>query len=349
MPGRRWLFLDAFSNTFRDLRNRSSTTLFTAGLLALPVLLAGAAEAAGLPGLRLLLRLAGSFTVTVWLTRALTIATRQYALGSDPGVSGLLGLSSQPRRMLSLLGTQIIVTLILVAAAALALLPAAGVFVAAAAGADGRLPRIEEALRGPLGALLLIALLLGVLAFVVVAVLVRLRYGVAKAANVLESLPPTRSLARSRDLMRGHYLDLLVLGLLILAVLAAAAVVLLGPALVITVAALPETAAGMLPRGPLGLGVSPALSPAAALVVGLSFYLYQAVAQALTAQAEANFYLGLRGEEALRAQTASPARPGPGQAAPGGEHQADAGEQQHGSGKEERAGHLPERPGGDQG
>lgn len=353
-----WHFLGALANTWRDLRNHASTSFFAAALIASPVALTPLAQT--LPGPAgvatwLTLQVVGGLASGVWLPVALITATREYAIGSDPGVGGLLARTARGvRRLLSYLGTQVLLGLIAIGILIAASVPAIGTFVAALAGAEGRVERVFE---GPLAPLLVVTIILALVLFLAGLVLIYLRYGVAGMVNVLERRSPAASLRRSRGLMRGHWLDLFVLWLIIGAVVSVLYLVLGGPALILSFASASTSPLGA--AGPFGPA---ATSPAAALVIGISLFLLQVAAGPIATGALTNFYLALRGDEpyaqeatpAARAGTAgedaamfSPALSDLPQPPLGPHGQADAAEEQDAPGDDDRAGKFPEEERGD--
>jgi uncharacterized membrane protein len=300
MTDRRWHSKEAFLSTLRDLRNHSSTSLFTAGILALPALFASLAQTSafrtGPRGFRfdlasislsLTLTLVSWFTIRVWLRAAIISATDDYAAGSDPGVGGLLSKSATSR-LFSLLGTVGLIGLLFLGAALVASLPLLGVLVLSVARFGSLV------LGGRFGALFGVAILLSVTTFVLLATLIFFRYAMAPMVNVLEKTSPTAALARSREILRGRWPDLLVLYVILLGVGLFLALVFGGPSILISLGG------GDGPGSLFNRFLGPSnLSPGAALVVALSNYLVQVAGAVINTGALTNFYLRLRPEETL--------------------------------------------------
>ncbi|MCA1839538.1 MAG: hypothetical protein ABR507_03655 [Actinomycetota bacterium] len=287
MAEQRWHAGPAFNNTFKDIRGHSSTSFFTAAILCLPSLFASVIISSGAPLIGYPLQFIALFASGIWLPVAIISATRMYATGTDPGVGGLLDETAS-WRLFSYLGTTFLIFLLFFAAIIVAFIPAIGVGVSGAIANGGDITR---AFRGGNGVLTVLTVLIGFALAATFGLIIYLRYGLAPVINVLERLGPAKSLKRSRDLMKGRWMDLFVLFVMVIAVTIVAYIVVLGPSLVVTFASgITRT------TGPLA---APRLGPVAAIVSGLSTYLYSIIITVISTGTLANFYLGIRGDEAM--------------------------------------------------
>ena len=343
MTEQRWHAAPAFGNTFKDIRKHSATSFFTAAILCLPSLFASVIVSSGAPVIGVPLQILAFFPSAVWLPVAIITATRMYATGTDPGVGKLLDETAS-WRLFSYLGTTLLLFLILLLAFVIAFLPLIGVGASSLAGAHGD---FAKAFTGGNGILSVLALFLGIAVAIVFSVLIYLRYGLAPVVNVLERLSPTKSLSRSRELMKGRWMDLFVLFAMVVGVSIVAYIVVLGPSLVVTIssAGIPKNS------GPF---FTPKLGPTAAVVSGLSTYLHSIILTVISTGCLANFYLGIKGDEAREERSRRLAGIDGSVAIPTDsferngidplpiEGQQDAAEQQSAAGENEEPGNLPE-------
>lgn len=300
-----WHCMEAFTNTFKDIRDHPSTALFTAAILAAPVLIGSVLQQAGASVFGQLLSFVSYFFI-IWLAFAITLATKQFASSSDPGVGGLLDASAS-RRLFSFIGTRILVGLMVIAAALIAFIPAFGVGISAWTGANGN---IDKLFNGAVPAFFFLALFFGLFVFVGLALMINLRYGLAGVVNALEDISPTQSLRRSNQLLKGRRADVFVLMLLLFGVGLVVALVLNTPAIIVSISGVasstrPPSALGAFGSGSfLDMFRPRALGPTAALVVGVSTYLTTMVSTVIGTGAVANFYMALRGDEVVRTAAA---------------------------------------------
>lgn len=302
---KKWLGLEALGNSFKDLTGHASTTLLCAAVLGLPVLLSATISAAGAPILGGLLTLFSMFFVSGWLPFAITLATKQYAIGQDPGVSGLLDLSAN-RRLLSYLGTQLLFFLMLFGVTLLVMLPLLGFgMMGFLKGLGSGAPFTPRAGLGMLGLIVVVPVILGLIIFIY------LRYGLVAPVNALEETSPSGAFARSRALLKGRKMDFFVMFLMILVINAVISFVLSGPGMIVSMT-------GVTPGSRMGGGgffLSPlemitkrdSLPALAALLVGISTYLSSIASTVLMASAMSNYYLSARGEEILAESRSVPA------------------------------------------
>lgn len=321
----RWLAFEALGNSFKDLTEHASTTFLCAAVLGLPVLLSATISAAGTPILGGLLTLFSMLFVAGWLPFAITLATKQYAVGQDPGPGGLLDLSASPR-LLSYLGTQILFSLLLFVVVLAGLLPLLGVGLAGFL--RGSLTS-GMALTPRLGALGIAAMVVFVPVIIGMILFVYLRYGLVAPVNALEGTSPSRAFARSRKLLKGRKMDFFVMLLIIFVINAVISLILSGPGMIVSIAGLADR-----PRtGGTGFYFSPfemmgrrdSLPPFAALLVGVSTYLSSVVSAVLMAITVSNYYLSARGQEVADKAGSLPneSDPQPGPVFPSGETYPD--------------------------
>jgi MFS family permease len=334
---KRWHAGAAFANTFRDLKNHSNTTLFTAGLLLIPSM--GTTFLENYLGSRLVSLI--SFPVTlafgIWLQASLIRATYEYATGSDPGLGGLLARSSNPRRLFSLLGVQVILFLLWSAAGIVAAAPVIGVAVAGLAASRGD---FRSMMNGGFAGLFIVALLIGLSIFAFFVVVIAFRYMLAAPVNVLEKLGAPASFGRSRRMMQKRWLDLLLLFLILLGIAIAGALALLLPAGIVASAGEPPTFPTVYsPNDLLAVRQLPVLTAA---VVALAGYLFAVFTTSVSVGAITNFYLGVRSDEAMSAAAAvSP--PGRSLDLPAArQNHGYSDDQQQGAGDDSRPGNLAE-------
>lgn len=306
MTLKRWHAGSAFANTFRDLRDHSNTTLLTAGLLLIPSL--GTTFLESYLGSRLvsLIALPATLALGVWLQASLIKATHGYATGSDPGVGRLLSSSSDLRRLVSLFGVQAILFLLGLGVVIVSFAPVFGVGVAGLAASGGDFNRMMS---GGLVALLIISLIFGLALLAFLGLVLALRYGLAAAVNVIEKRPAPDSLSRSRSMMRGRWLDLILVYLMLVGTVIAGAVALLLPATI--VAGSTASAQSVFPTD-FQLGDffrTPQFPVGASAIVALSSYLHGILVSVITIGALTNFYLAIRGEEAMDASSPEPNEP----------------------------------------
>lgn len=330
----------AFVNTFRDLKNHSNTTLFTAGLLLIPSM--GTTFLENYLGSRLvsLFALPVTLALGVWLQASLIRATYEYATGVDPGIGGLLAKSSNLRRLFSLFGVQVILFLLWAAVGVIAAAPLVGVGVAGLAASGGDISKIFG---GGFAGLLIISLLIGLSILIFFGIFIAFRYILAEQVNVLEKRGPAASLVRSRMMMQKRWPDLLLLYLILLGVAAAGALALLLPAgIVASVGAPPDSVTTF--SSPIELFAVRQLPAVAAAVVALSGYLFGVFMTSVSLGAFTNFYLGVRGDEALSAPITADSSSWSGSLelpAPGKDH-GYPGDQKQGAGDDRRPGDLAE-------
>lgn len=338
---------EAAGHSFKDVMAHAHTTLVTAAIIAIPVLIGqliaaasrGSIYTAAMPYLTTL-------PVIVFLPVAIIRATFLYAGGSDPGVIGLLDLTTT-WRLLSFLGTITLSALLKAAVFVVAFLPAIGVGIAAVSGAGGDFERVFS---GPLVAVLLLAILVGLTVSIGLSILISLRFGLIGVVNVLEERSPLASFRRSRELLKGRAGDYFVLLLILFGVGVVAAIFLNGPGIFVSIR---ETTRGVR-SGPFIRN----LAPASAVVVAVSAYLTTIATQVINAAARTNYYLALRGEEVARQRLEgiTPGLPGgsfgDGNVAGGGPYgqgQPDPEQQQQPSGQYQNPGDLSEQQHGDEG
>lgn len=344
MTARRWHSGKAFVNSLKDLRDHPSTSLFTAGLFLLPSF--GTAVLQNLTGIPLFgfVMFPVLIAATIWLQFCLITATRDYAIGQDPGVAGLLSKTANLGRLASFFGVKVILFLITLAAAIVAFVPVIGVVFAGLAGTGGNFRRTFNS---GFAGLIALSLLIGVGAFLVVAVVIRFRYGLAGAVNVLEERSPPEALTRSRQLMRDRWWDLLLLLLILLGVGMAAFLIIGLPSLIVSFRRLSQfgfpAQIGTRFRNAPFLRSLPTLPLGTAIVAALSTYLLQVFMTTISVSSITNFYLGIRGEEAMMAPPPA-ALPTGGDLGPlsNGKHDAYSGDEQNPAGDDRRPGNLPE-------
>ncbi|HVF12433.1 MAG TPA: hypothetical protein VNA87_05035 [Actinomycetota bacterium] len=294
---KRWLGFEALGNSFKDLTGHASTTLLCAAVLGLPVLLSATISAAGAPILGGLLTFFSMFFVAGWLPFAITLATKQYAIGQDPGPTGLLDLSAN-RRLFSYLGTQLLFFLMLLGVVMLVLLPLLGFgMMGFLRGLEGGATFTPRTGMGIFGLIIFVPVMLGLIIFIY------LRYGLVAPVNALEGTTPSGAFARSRALLKGRKMDFFLMFLMISVVNAVFSFILSGPGMIVSMT-------GATPGSRMGGGgfiLSPlemitkrdSLPPLAALLVGVSTYLSSIASTVLMSSAMSNYYLSARGEEVL--------------------------------------------------
>lgn len=348
MTVRRWHSGRAFVNSLKDLKDHASTSLFTAGLLLLPSL--GTSILQNLTGRPIfgLLMLPVLIATGVWLEFCLITATREYAVGNDPGMGGLISKTAFGR-LASFFGVKVILFLITLGVAIVTFIPFIGVLIAGGIASGGDLQRIFDS---RFGALVVLTVIISVVAFLTITVIIRFRYGLAGAANTLEGKSPPEALGRSRQMMKNRWPDMLLLVIMLAGAGLVAWIVVGLPSLIVTFRRLAETG-GMATIGRPGMlpfsRELPALPLAAALVASLSTYLLQVIMTIVSVSAITNFYLGVRGDEVVAALAPLPAPASPVSPAgndlgalPGGKHDADPGHQQDPAGDDRRPGDLSE-------
>jgi len=300
LSARNWHSIAAISNTFRDLKEHAPTSLFTAAILLSPLLLTSTVlGVTGNPFVRLINTLV-AFLAGIWLAFAMTLGTKMYATGEDPGVGGLLDRSGT-RRLFSFLGTNVLVGLLIGAVVGVVVLITAGAgFVAIGSPLfTGQFQRYENP---GLFSFAFLALFVGIILALLLALFLYLRYGLAGPVNALEEQSPSKSLTRSKQITQGRRLDFFVLLLLLAAMYVAIALVFNGPAIILSLRSSGFDGASFAgrtsPFGRTSTMFSPGiLSPAGAVVAAISTYLTSVVGGVLSASVLANFYLGIRGEE----------------------------------------------------
>jgi uncharacterized membrane protein len=291
MTAQRWHAGPAFGNTFKDIRNHSSTTFFVAAILCLPSLFASVIVSSGAPLVGIPLQIVALFPSAIWLPVAIITATKLYATGTDPGVGRLLDETAS-WRLFSYLGTTLLLFLILALSFVVAFIPLIGVAASSMAGAGGS---FTQAFTGGNGVLSVLTLLFGIALAITFSVVIYLRYGLAPVVNVLEHLSPRKSLTRSREIMKGRWMDLFVLFAMVVGVSLVAYIVILGPSLVVTFSSVRNAPSS----GPF---FTPRLGPVAAVVSGLSTYLHSIILTVISTGCLANFYLGVKGDEVMESR-----------------------------------------------
>jgi hypothetical protein len=345
--------IEALKNTFRDLKDYAPTSFFVAGILCLPLLINGVVQAV-VPlnpvvfATWITLALLGFFFSSVALPVAIIRGTYDYATGQDPGVGRLLAKTFRAGLLFKFLGFLVLLFLILLGLMVAIAIPIGGTILAIVAGADGD---FDRAFGGPAVLILVMMLILGIVTFIILSVYIYVRFAVAGMAVVLEGSGPATALRRSSGLTKGHRWDASLAWLILAGVGTVIALVIFGPAFVVSFATMAETAnrpimfapGGI--TGPPGFGGTPGV---AGLVVAVSTYLITVIAGVINNGLWTNFYLGLRGEELL----AAPSAPSPGgypAATPGPHGEADADEEQERAGEDQDPGDLGEQEGRDDG
>ncbi len=305
MTARSWHSVTALGNTFRDLKGHAPTSLFTAAILLSPLLITSTfVGVTGNPFVQFVNALVG-FLAGIWLAFAMTLATKMYATGEDPGVGGLLDRSGT-RRLLSFMGTNLLVGLLIGAVVAVVVIVMAGAsFVALGSPlVNGELQRYESP---GLFLFALLALIVGIILATALALFLYLRYGLAGPVNALEGQTPRMSLKRSKNITEGSRLDFFVLLLMLFGIYFVISIVLNGPAMILNFRATGFASTGVGANFGSG-GPSPffpnafkpnILSPAGSVVAAISTYLTSIVGGVLSASTLTNFYLGIRGEEVI--------------------------------------------------
>lgn len=315
---RRWHCTAAFVNTLKDISRNIGTTAPVAALLALPVLFASLAQWRILGTGRIDLEwvlitvplvVIGAFTTGIWLNASILYGTAEFAKGGDPGIRNLLARGFV--RIPSLLGTYLLLFAIQFVAFMIAATPALGVWFIGGGPARFKFT-------GALAALMVLSILLGILILIGALFIIYFRFAMAPAASVLEEKSPLRSLGRSRQLMRGRWFDYFLLALILTGVGFVLSIVFAGPIWMVSF--------GNLFSGPTLGGV---------VILAISTYLIQALNPLLVTGATANYYLALRGDEAVAAalEVASGAS---------GNDEPNAGENQKAAGQDSETGNLPE-------
>lgn len=282
----------AFAESLRQLRDHSTTTLLTIGLLGIPS--SGTTFLRNYLGSRLVSLIALPVTVVfgIWTQAAMVLAVRDYAAGTDPGVGGLLSKSASPRRLLSLLGVQVILFLLGTVAGLVSVVPVAGVTLAGLSGSGGDFRRM---LSGSFLILFIFTVIFSVALLIFLLVVIALRYGLAGQVNVIEQRRSTESLARSRQMVSGRWGDLFLLYLMLFGAGLAGFFALVFPAGIIAAStAGPQpllTASGI---GLLRLPILPAWSSA---MVALASLLFGTLITPITIGSLTNFYLAIHAEE----------------------------------------------------
>lgn len=323
MLQRRWHCTGAFVNTLKDFRHHIGTTGPVAALLALPTLFASAAQwrVFGLGHLDLewvlitgLLTVLGIFTTGVWLTASITYATGEFARGNEPGIATTLARGFV--RIPSLLGAFGLIMLLATGALFVGAAPALGVYLL-----GGGVGRFQFS--GGLAVLLVIGILLGLLIWFAMLFFIYFRFAMAPAASVIEKRSPFNSLSRSRELMRGRWVDYFLLALILSAVGFAVNLFVVGPGWLISFENL--------------ISLSDFQSPnvGALVILSISTYLTQALNPLLVTGARANFYMALRADEAIETASKAPAGATP-------DDEPDTGQNQGGAGEDEPPGNLAE-------
>lgn len=346
----KWHAPSAFLNTIKDIRAHSATSFFTAAILSLPVLVGQAGWV--LPGpagfaTGISFSIVGAFTSGLWLPVAMTIATRRYATGNDPGVGGVLAQSAKARLLWRYFAASFLVAIIIIGIGVVLLVPAAGAFFAALSGAGGRINQVFE---GGVGAVLIIALALGLLAWIPLAIIFSLRYALARPVSVLEDVAPSRALRRSRALCKGRWADVFVLWLIIFGISSAVGLILGGPSIILSFRDLGSMTQAPPSLGPGDLFGYPLGRPgvegvAEAMVYGISAYLTQVALQPFSAGMLANFYLGVRSEQPY--ESPPPALLSGQSGGPPPHGQAHPSQEQQSAGEDQGPWDLPEEPSGD--
>lgn len=305
---KRWLGLEALGNSFKDLTGHASTTFLCAAVLGLPVLLSATISSAGAPILGGLLTFFSMFFVAGWLPFAITLATKQYAIGQDPGPAGLLDLSAS-RRLFSYLGTQLLFSLMILGMVIVVLLPLFGF------GMMGFIRGLESGASfrpgaglGILGLLVVVPVIIGLIVFIY------LLYGLVAPVNTLEGTSPSGAFARSRELLKGRKMDFFVMFLMISVINLVISFILSGPGVIVSMTGVtpgPRMGGGGFFLSPFEMMAKRAsLPPVAALLVGISTYLSSTVSTVLMASAMSNYYLSARGDEVLEESRSVPTETG---------------------------------------
>lgn len=351
VPSSPWHSTTAFANTFRDLRDRSTTSLVTAALLAVPVALAPLAAlsstggeirffAAKTTALAIALFITGELMSSLWAQFALIRATREYATGNDPGVGRSLGSIGDFRRFFSFLAAKLMYEGLKLAVLALVFLPAIGVLVFALQGARGN---FERTLRGSIGVLFVLALVVGVVVYLVLLILIVLSMGLAPVVGALEEPGPLKAFRRSRQLLKGRKQDYFILLLLRQVTLQVIGLVVLGPVFFSQIASFTaDPTSGPSFIGPASFMIPDAMAPALVLVLALGNFLYATARAPIMAGVLTNYYLGVRGDEVLASISPSPGGSGIIDAPAGEENQPDPAEQQNPTGQDQDPRNLTE-------
>ena len=290
----RWHAPTALVNTLRHVGRYSGTTLPVAALLALPLLFVSLAQWASFGRGRIDFRwifiwisllIVSLFTASIWLQAAIIRATQDFREGHAPGIFGTLTRSLG--QTLKLLGTMVLLGVLFIGAAVAGSVPLLGVFLIGLA-APG-----PTQFDGPLLVLLILAILIGLAIFGFLAIVIFFRYSLAPAAAVLERRSPTAALERSRNLMRGRWMDLFLLTLMVWVVTLAIQIVVGAPAFLVS---FQGSTRGLDMNPVAALFRPPRIGLAAALITAISTYLVQVATPLVAFGARANFFLDIKSE-----------------------------------------------------
>lgn len=321
--------LSAIINTFKDFVRHGPTTIFTAGILALPVLFAAVFRAT-VPGrggttTQLIFQVL-SYITRLWMTVAIVMATLDYATGRDPGVGGLLTKSLDARRIWSYFLASLLFGVVIAAIIVAAFIPFIGSVISSFAGAQWDFSRLDL---GRIGPLAFVTLALSSIAAIALTLVVFLRIGAYHPASILEKRGPVDSLRRSSEVTRGHRLDFLLLWIFLSLIGGAAFIALSGPTLILTFRR-PPVPTGFNPFDPFA-----GMDSAQILVNGASSFLFQTLWAPFVAAAVTNFFLELRGRSSFDGMNR-------GEPLPGGESQPDSEKQEQATGQDRKSRNLVE-------
>lgn len=287
----------ALRNSFRQIRQHSSTTFGTAAVLCVPLAFVGVYRALAPGWVASGVGSVATGLIGVMVAYSATVVTAIYAEGKDPGVAGLLGRTFS-RGLWRFLLTSVLVVLVIGVAVALALIP----MVTSVASLG-----ISAFTTGHVSDGAWLSLGLGAMFSVpLIAILIPwlfLKFALARPAAALGGTGPMASLGQSWNLTRGRLWDLfllLVTGFVLYLVIGG---IVTGPAGLVTAGTTP--AVGADPFSPQSLqrmlGPGEPQSPAGAVVVGVSGYLAAVLLTPLWAILLAEFYLLARTPPAAKA------------------------------------------------
>lgn len=279
----------ALGKTMEDLRQHASTTFGAAALISLPVPFVAVYAAVRPTYFSTTVQTVVNTVVAWWVAYAIILATKAYAVESDPGVMGAVGQSRSGLVRYGL--TRIVLGILIVLAGIVAVVIGGFILSLAAPGLLSAPPSLET-MAGVLlvmGPLVILALLL-----------VYLRYGLAPVAGAIEQQGVGASLRRSKQVTKGHRWDFLLLLFIVWVFTIIIGILVQGPAQM--VAQQPTAIGDMDPQNlsfdtlmNRALQLPPPASPPAALVIAVSTYLSLLILEAVIAGAFARFYLALTG------------------------------------------------------
>lgn len=277
----------ALRRSFRNLKKHSTTTFGTAAVLCVPLAFVGVYRALRPGWFSFWVEFLAAGLIGILVTFSATVATGMYAEDKDPGVPGLLRRTFSGGLARFFL-TSILVTVVTGAAVVLTLIPllASVASVGISAFTTGR---VSEGAWMSLGLGMIFSLPL----LVILIPWLFLKLALARPASALSATGPAASLGRSWTLTKGRLWDLFLLIVVAVGLSLVVGGVVAGPGELVSAPSTPNLGSEpwTLQTLETAFGLRETLSPAAAVVIGVSGYLAAVLLTPLSAVLLAEFYL----------------------------------------------------------